>query len=364
MNKKERIRNALTFKKVDRIPVYDLLHQPDVIGHYSGYNISRDFPSSQKWQIVTTAIRNSLDGTRCLQVPEKPREIETENGFLYEVQEWTSWLKKRPFEDVSGAKTFVQTKVEKEEGGISGHSVLTSSFPEGGTLELMEMLDKTPWIMESCAALDEARNTLGPRLFYLLYDKEPELVSNWLDILLRRSIKRVEEWDRGAKEKGMKLKDLFPAALTYTDLANNRTTLSSPEFLRKEFFPRLKKLNDVWHSYDVKCIFHSDGNLEEVLGDLVRTGIDGLNPLDFLVDPYSDMDFETIRKKYPRLALVGGIESRRLLRNGSVEEVESEIKRIVNIVGRRGLILGSTTELDPGVDPENAIKMIETIKKV
>ena len=43
---------------------------------------------------------------------------------------------------------------------------------------------------------------------------------------------------------------------------------------------RLERLVKAWHEHNIKCLFHSDGNLMPVLADLVKTGIDGLNPIE------------------------------------------------------------------------------------
>ena len=64
------------------------------------------------------------------------------------------------------------------------------------------------------------------------------------------------------------------------DIASKTATLFSPAFLRQEFFPRLRTLIGMYHDLGFKVIFHSDGNLNAVMDDLVAAEIDGINPIE------------------------------------------------------------------------------------
>lgn len=152
---------------------------------------------------------------------------------------------------------------------------------------------------------------------------------------------------------------LSPVVLVYSDIAFKTSTLFSPAFLRKEFFPRMKRVVDAWHEHGVKCIFHSDGNLMGVLDDLVATGVDGLNPLE----PLAGMDLKTVRERYPDLILMGNIDCSELLPRGTVAEVEAAVRKAIDdVAGSGGYILSSSSELHPGCKTENCIAMIETGK--
>ena len=102
---------------------------------------------------------------------------------------------------------------------------------------------------------------------------------------------------------------------------------SHPLWLRREWFPRLKRLNDAWHSRDVYCLFHSDGHLWAVLDDLIAAGIDGLNPLEV----QAGMTVREVRQRYPQLFLTGGIDVSQLLPLGTPDQVRAAA--IENIAG-------------------------------
>ena len=92
------------------------------------------------------------------------------------------------------------------------------------------------------------------------------------------------------------------------------------------------------------------------MDDLVAAGIDGLNPLETL----AGMTVKTVREKYPRLFLAGGIDASQLLAYGSPDEVGTACREAIEDSGGTGYFLGSSTELHASVPVENARTMFET----
>jgi uroporphyrinogen-III decarboxylase len=134
----------------------------------------------------------------------------------------------------------------------------------------------------------------------------------------------------------------------------------SPAFLRKEFFPRLRRLVEAWHQHGIKVIYHSDGNLWAVLSDFCSAGIDGINPLE----PLSNMYAGDIHKAYPQWILMGGIDVSQLLPFGTESEVRAAVRRTIDEAGISGrLWIGSTTEIHPAAKLENVLAMWDEIEK-
>ncbi|MCX6622552.1 MAG: hypothetical protein NTY38_16085, partial [Acidobacteria bacterium] len=204
---------------------------------------------------------------------------------------------------------------------------------------------------ESPVGLDTAHIRAGLELFSYAYAEEPETISAWLEALNDAEIQRVHETADAS---------LSPVALVYADQADKNQTLFSPAFLRREFFPRLQKLVDAWHSHGVKVIFHSDGNLWAVLEDFRRCGIEGLNPLE----PLSRMYAGDVRKSYPDWILMGGIDASQLLPFGSEEAVRQAVRGTIRDAGAKGrLWLGSSTEIHPAIPVPNVLALWDEIEK-
>jgi hypothetical protein len=288
-------------------------------------------------------------------------ELVMEDGFVYRQEWWTRWQVKRPFEDTEGALAFIRRNLEEIQ---SSHATEIWTFagkadvwgasartPRQQFLELQEKVGANTVLFptESPVGLDTAYYRTGLELFSYAYQDDPDLVSAWLDALNQHEIKRVHATaDRS----------LSPVALVYADIANKNKTLFSPDFLRQEFFPRLKRLVDAWHEHGVKVIYHSDGDLWEVLDDFVAAGIDGLNPLE----PLCYMDICEVKKAYPNWVLMGGIDATSLLAYGNPEEVRRAVQRAIDDAAPGGgLILGSSTEIHPGCQLENILAMWDEI---
>jgi uroporphyrinogen-III decarboxylase len=152
---------------------------------------------------------------------------------------------------------------------------------------------------------------------------------------------------------------LMPVAMVADDLAYNKGLLFSPEFLRRESFPRAKRLVDAWHEHGCRVIFFCDGNKWAIMDDLVALGCDSIAPLE----PDSHMLLANVRRKYPQLTEVYTIDSNDLLSYGSPEDVRAAVREAATLGADGGLILASTSALHPAVRLENAIALFDAARQ-
>ncbi len=123
--------------------------------------------------------------------------------------------------------------------------------------------------------------------------------------------------------------DIFALA---DDLGMQNTLLISPEMFDGYVAPRLRKMSELAHSYNIKLLLHSCGNIENLIPRLIESGVDILDP----VQPES-MDPVLIKEKYgSRICLRGGISVQNVISHGSVEDVRKETKRIVEAMKHGG----------------------------
>lgn len=363
LTKRERVENSLSFKEVDRVAVFDVLHHPDVVEYYTGKKLSyKNYLSDLK--IMGEATQKVIDTTCNFIAPLKIRRFKDDDGFVYASDGWTSWLEKRLFRDIKGLEEYIKKNIEvindykqgeqwtfQGKAAVSGVN-LKDKYRDD-FLTRQELLGDTVLMHdESPVGLDTAWIRAGFENFIFLYQEKPELVSEWLEALVNHEIKRVRD---------IADYDLSPLVLVYADIADKNNIFFTPNFLKKELFPRLKRLVSTWHEYNIKCIFHSDGNLNEILGDLVATGIDGLNPFE----QDAKMYLKDVRDKYPNLVLTGGIDAKGVLAFGTTEEVRQNVINAIDEVGITGYLLGSSSEeILPSYIKENIIEMFETVKNL
>jgi uroporphyrinogen decarboxylase len=145
------------------------------------------------------------------------------------------------------------------------------------------------------------------------------------------------------------------------DIAHGSSLLISPAQFTEFVNPYNRRVVKRAHELGLKVVRHSDGNLWHIMDLLIETGYDGLNPLE----PEADMGLRKV-KDYcgDRLCLLGNIDCKELLCDGSPDEVTAAVRQAIDDAGQGGgLIICSSNSLHPGVNPENCIAMFEATKK-
>ena len=359
MTARERIETTLRGEMPDRVPIFDLIQNIPLIEQVTGEKVTM----KNGLELVCRTIGERLDITRGISAPAEDKVIRYPDGFVYKQEWWTTWLVERPFRDVTSFLEYVRRNIEeihnRKPGEIwtfAGKANVwgeASGSPREQFLRLQEMVGENTVLFpnESPEGLDTAHIRAGLEMFSYGYAEDPELVSDWLEAFNWAEIQRVHETADPA---------LSPVALVYTDLADKNQTMFSPSFLRKEFFPRLRKLVEAWHSHGIKVLYHSDGNLWRVLDDYQAVGIDGLNPLE----PLSQMYAGDVRRSYPDWILMGGIDASQLLPFGTQEKVREAVRRTIRDAGSAGrLLLGSSTEIHPAIPAANVLAMWDEVER-
>jgi uroporphyrinogen decarboxylase len=142
------------------------------------------------------------------------------------------------------------------------------------------------------------------------------------------------------------------------DIAHAGGLLMSPKHWRRFLKPRLAELISTLRALNprLKVAYHSDGNVQQIVPELIEIGVDVLHP----VQP-SAMDVETFKRRYGRaLSLWGTLDDQQTLPFGSEAHVRRELRARIRSLGRGGgLILGPTHHLGLDIPPRNLWAMIE-----
>ncbi len=349
MNKRERAITAMNLQETDRIPVYDLLLSDAVIEYFTG-----KYPSYGEDGVKTKceAIGKMLDMTRAAYYgPKEPCVWTDEDGFVRckEDRYINAGIIKRPFDDEDGAKTWIANAIDKMKKQRKNINLKQyAKDHKKRFLEIQVYIGDDTVVLEECeTGLDEVRANLGFELFSYVLADEPGLISEYIEVYTEHTVSKIHAI---ADPK------LSPCAMTAGDIAMKGRLMHSPKWLREDFFPNLKKLIDAWHEHDIKCLFHSDGYIMDVMDDLIQAGIDGLNPIEII----AGMDIYEVKKLYgDKIFLTGGIDMSQLLSMGTQQEVRKECERAISIASP-GYFIGSTTEIDNGSKLENILTMLET----
>jgi uroporphyrinogen decarboxylase len=149
---------------------------------------------------------------------------------------------------------------------------------------------------------------------------------------------------------------------TADDMATQQGLLLSPEMYRRFIKPLYKKYYDFIKSKtDAKIFYHSCGNVTDLLDDFIDNGLDIINPVQVSAMP----DTAALKKRFgDRLVFWGGIDTQHVLPEGTVQEVEQEVRtRIRDLAPGGGFVLAAVHNIQPDVPPENILAMAEAVKK-
>ncbi len=146
------------------------------------------------------------------------------------------------------------------------------------------------------------------------------------------------------------------------DVGAQTNMMMSPDIWRKNLKGRLAEIIQAAKSEkpDILVFYHSDGNVTEIVPELIEIGIDILNP----VQPEC-MDQQKMKKLYgDRLSFWGLIGTQKLMPFGKPHEIKAKIKNLKETVGQGGgLLIAPTHILEPEVPWENIVAFVEAIEE-
>ena len=146
--------------------------------------------------------------------------------------------------------------------------------------------------------------------------------------------------------------------ITGDDIAGQTGPLMSLETWRRFLKPHLAATVRVVKEANAatRFFYHSDGNVEAFIPELIEIGVEILNP----VQPEC-MNAATIKQQYgDRLSFWGTVSVQRTMPLGTPDDVRAEVRARVREVGRGGgLILAPAHVLGPETPWENIVAFFE-----
>jgi uroporphyrinogen decarboxylase len=145
------------------------------------------------------------------------------------------------------------------------------------------------------------------------------------------------------------------------DYASASGLLMSKKDFNNIFYPGFCKTVKAYKELGLIVIKHSDGDIREIMDELINSGIDCIDP----IDPTAGMTIKEIKRKYGnRIAIKGNVDCSKLLTFGTEEQVIEETKKCLkNGAPNSGYILSSSNSIHSGVKPSNYIAMLSALKK-
>jgi hypothetical protein len=154
---------------------------------------------------------------------------------------------------------------------------------------------------------------------------------------------------------------LCPLFFIGDDIAFKQRLMFSPGFLRRTFIRALRNMCEPLRSAGIRVIFHSDGDVTDLIDDMIAAGISGLNP----IEPMAGMDIGALKQRYGReLILVGNVDCSQVLPLGTVEQVVEATKECIRQASPGGgHFIGSSSEITPSTPLENILAFYQACRE-
>jgi len=148
------------------------------------------------------------------------------------------------------------------------------------------------------------------------------------------------------------------------DLGTQESLMISPKMYREILKPvHADFIAFIKERTSAKVLFHSDGDVEPLIGDFIDIGVDILNPIQTSAGRMSDL--HSLKKRYGgNIVFCGGIDSHHVLPHGSVADVRDEVQRVIQALGPGGgCMIGAVHTVMNDVPPENVLAMVDAVEE-
>ena len=349
LTKRERVERALNHQSVDRVPLHDQLsYNPGVISMYTGKKIDG---FNYTLRDIGQAVAKSLDCCFPLYAPCGTDRYGDEYGFTYQNDNWTRWRVSRPFADERGARDWLRQKIKK---ALAYESAFDAGAFRASYQNYMHGLQS---LAGETVIIDYSINTgfcdvfdsMGLEIYTFFQMDYPEVLFEYMEVSADIAVKKA----LAAGDSS-----LSPAILIAEDFSTKQGPIFSPAFLRKYHYPYVKRLAAAWKANGMKVIYHSDGNYKKAIPDLMDCGADGF----YCLEPNCGMDIVELKNSWPNMVWAGGVDGVDLMERGTPPQVADEVRRHIRETGALnagGMLVASSSEINPTVKPENFRAMTE-----
>ncbi len=290
---------AMQGKTTDRPAVFGGISHPDLVRHITGQPIT---PENARSLLIQTHVA-CVDATRQLLADglfvmyRDDEQVRDEEGYTWRRRPFNQWLEVKPWNDTDGMAVVLRRQIERMDAWRAPRPDQDEHLRQ---YRLLDERVEGQILLMGCAYVGTSPGSFnrdGMEDWTYLSADHPDVAKAWIAARHRMNLRRIQAYADPHR---------CPVEHMDSDIAGKNGLYVSPQFLRESgWFDRISELADAYHRQGVKVVFHSDGNLQCILGDLAATGIDGVNP----IDGSAGMTLAATRRTVgPNMLLVGGLD--------------------------------------------------------
>jgi len=348
MTKRDRVLATLNLQPVDRCAILEQLsYNPRVIADWTGKPIQG---FAYTVEDICAVIRQTCDLAMPPVAPRGTARITTPDGFVTQHDNWTSWHVTRPFRDAEGARDWLQALTRRLRDAPFDPDRTRDDYRRF-MLDLQAKMGDTVILNYSWTGFCHAFDSMGLEIFTFFQLDYPDVFKDYLETSVATELRRVH---------AVADPTLSPVILIPEDFATKQGPIFPPDFLREFHYPYVRRLVEAWHEHGIKVLYHSDGNWKKAIPDLIACHVDGF----YCLEANCGMDIVELKNTWPEKVWAGGVDGVDLMERGTPEQVRAEVCRQIRqtrALETGGLFVGSSSEINPPIPPENFRAMIETV---
>ena len=340
MNKKERVRLALSHSEPDRVPKGEICIEAGIANRL----LHSDYPDDYQHYERDRKIRELLKmdyinigdwPTEFLGIDEQGyKHFRSVYGEEFIVAGKTKRVVHPPISSIREARSYRVPDI----GKVSNE--LIRRFSEDNDFFIFAQIGGPVTVLDETFGMED----------YLIYT-----VTNTVEMgILGDKIMEFE-----TEKAKLFLYAGADAVLIGDDISYNSGPFLPPRIMEEIVFPFYQRtIREIKRYRDVPVLLHSDGNLMPVFDAIMACGFDGLHSLQ----PSAGMDIGEIKKRYGDvLCLIGNIDLDYVMTMSTPGEVEKVVKRTIDIAAPGGgYILSTCNALIDAIPDENALTMYRT----
>jgi uroporphyrinogen decarboxylase len=208
-----------------------------------------------------------------------------------------------------------------------------------------------------CAGVTEMHSWLrGFEQYYMDFYLHPDLAEYLMDNVVDL---KMAYWQRALVEAG----EYVDVVMEADDMAGQDRLLFSPATYRKFVKPRHTRLfSFIKQQAPVRVFFHTCGAIRPLIGELIESGVDILNPVQ---KSAAGMDLVALKREFGGDVVFwgGGVDTQQVFGTGTLQEVRDDVKHSIDALAPGGgFVFGTVHNTQANVPPENFMAMWETLQ--
>jgi len=356
----ERGIKAINLEKTDIVPQMEMLEHPNFVAEITGMdpykNPSEAFSEAYKKIDADVVLSLPSSSTKFSSyseiVHDREGHVRTQWGVDYGAL-WESDLGFKTLDEMFAYDPFEFTRGD--------YSVILEANPNDSVEKMAEdfwtAYSRRRDLMGDSAVVPGANanalfhyfvTTYGWELTCIALKERPDDFRRLIDRYAEMSIKIFTAWS---------LLDI-PFFQSHDDIAMNTGPIFAPDWYREYIFPWYKEIWKPIKEKGIKILFFSDGDLMLLLDDIFEAGADGV-----VLEPMNDL--KVVLEKWGGRKMIMGNFDTRIITFGSKEEIETEVKRCLDL-GRKypGYFLSAAGAIPHNVPLENVLYYFDCCKNL